>query len=203
MAFTVVGFGTLLNTASTAQTIAKAGGKTYRPVIVPGFRRLFNLRPDHYEPSYKLTDSGIEAAAMNIEPAADEHQTGKAEAPPAEVRFNGLAFTVDEGEFEALDQRERYYERVEVDIIDFESRQALGRAYAYSSKPDARWIERDPAKLLPLWRDIAWARRGAYRFGEAFGQMYDQTTFLADGSTLMVDHYAAILHETDDAPDPT
>jgi hypothetical protein len=47
----LVGYGTLLNRASLGQTIGAdvATSKLMRPVIVNGFRRLYNLRPDHGE----------------------------------------------------------------------------------------------------------------------------------------------------------
>ena len=52
----------------------------------------------------------------------------------------------------------------------------------------------DPA-FLPDWIDIQWARTGAYRYGDAFGKMYDQTTFLADGKTLVFDRYKKYLDQ--------
>ena len=42
---------------------------------------------------------------------------------------------------------------------------------------------------MPNWRDIVYARTGAYRISEDFGDYYDQTTYLADGESLTVDNY--------------
>ena len=175
----LVGYGTLLYRASLGHTIGgdAADDKPMTPVRVAGYRRLFNLRPDHYEPSFRLSTEPIEAAAMNVEPADD-------------AEFNGLAFEVTADELAALDQRERFYRRVACTVEHFATGEIVGEGHFYSSDLDARWIERDPAKLLPLWRDIDYARRGAYSISQAFGRTYDRTTFLADGTTLMVDHYA-------------
>ena len=66
----LVGYGTLLSQASVAQTVGgDAQEKIFIPVTVRGFRRLFNLRPDHYEPSFHLSEEPIEVAAMNVMPA--------------------------------------------------------------------------------------------------------------------------------------
>ena len=58
----------------------------------------------------------------------------------------------------------------------------MGEGWIYSSEPDARWIERDPAALLPLWRDVQWARAGAYQISPRFGAYFDRTTYLGDGA---------------------
>lgn len=70
-----------------------------------------------------------------------------------------------------------------------ENKEVMGTGYVYGSEPDAPWIDRDPRTLMPLWRDVLWSRGGAYRVGDDFGLAYDQTTYLADGSTLLVDAY--------------
>ncbi len=183
MTHVLVGYGTLLDAASTGMTIgASAEHKVYRPVVVRGYRRLFNLRPDHYTPSHKTGSAAEEAAAMNVEPAPG-------------LAFNGVAFDVSGEEMRQLDERERYYERVSVEILDFASGSSLGRAQVFSAELEARWICRDPEVLLPLWRDIDLARAGAYRLGDAFGEMFDQTTYLADGETLMITRYREYIDE--------
>lgn len=180
----LVGFGTLLLQESLGDTIGADGAmqKRFRPIIIKNYRRLFNLRPDHYTPDKRFRQDDSEAGAANIEPADGLH-------------FNGLAYEVNAADLEGLDKRERYYVRVEVPYFDFETGEALGNCFVYESKPDARWIVRDTQLLLPLWRDIVYARVGAYRISDAFGKMYDATTYLADGKTLMVEHYKNHLEE--------
>ncbi|MEM1250104.1 MAG: gamma-glutamylcyclotransferase family protein [Acidobacteriota bacterium] len=191
MASLIVGYGTLLLSASVGSTIGSsaASEKTYRPVLVPGHRRLFNLRPTHYESSSKLSPKGIEDAAMNVEPAP-------------ECRFNAVAFEVEDDELGALDERERYYERVEVPLLDFSTREDLGTGYCYMSRPEAEWIERDPTKLMPLWRDVVYARTGSLRISEAFGAEFDATTYLADGSMLVQDTYGRFYDDMSDVELP-
>ena len=178
----LVGYGTLLDRASLGHTIGgdASNKKAMVPVWVRGYRRLFNLRPTHYEPSFYSTEAPIEAAAMNVE-----------KDPGAE--FNGLAFQVTLEELEVLDQRERYYLREVTPLLEFTSGKELGEGHLYAAERDAPWLERDPLKLLPKWRDIVLARRGSYAISREFGQAYDRTTFLADGRTLMLEHYARWL----------
>lgn len=187
----LVGYGTLLHTRSLGQSIGldAARARSVRPVRVRGFQRLFNLRPDHYTTSRKLSDDGIERAAMNVAASADHH-------------FNGLAFEVDSAELVILDQRERYYRRVPVPLHDFATDDYMGEGHAYSCGDAAPWIERDCRKLMPLWRDIVWARTGAYAISPAFGAEFDATTYLANGRTLVVDQYAHLLDDTSDVDPP-
>jgi cation transport regulator ChaC len=187
----LVGYGTLLHRGSLGHSIGRetAEGKRALPVVVRGYRRLFNLRPDHYATSFKLSREPIENAAMNVEPAF-----GKS--------FNGVAFEVTPEELHALDRRERYYQRRAAPVYHFHSGEHLGDGHFYVSEPDASWIVRDVEKLMPLWRDVVWARTGAYRLGEAFGRCYDQTTYLADGRTLVIDRYRDVIEEVSDVELP-
>jgi len=182
MAIHIVGYGTLLYTESVGNTIGtSASGKTYAPVIVSGFKRLFNLLPSHYKPSFKISDLPVEKAAANIIPVVTNH-------------FNGLAFEVSESELEEIDKRERHYDRIEVEIYAFGSEKFKGNAFVYAAKKSQLALTND-ATYLPDWIDIQWARTGAYRYGEAFGKMYDQTTYLADGKTLVMERYKKYLDQ--------
>lgn len=170
----IVGFGTLLLQESLGDTVG--GEKKFTPIIVKNYRRLFNLLPDHYEADNRLRTDNTEIGAANIEPAEG-------------YEFNGLSFEANASDLESLDARERYYKRSEVPYFDFETGESLGTCHVYESPLDARWLRRNLKELLPLWRDIVYARVGAYRISEAFGKMYDATTYLADGKTLMIDYY--------------
>jgi hypothetical protein len=187
----LVGYGTLLHRGSLGHSIGResAHGKSALPVRLHDYRRLFNLRPTHYETSFKLSRNPIENGAMNVEPAPGSS-------------FNGIAFDVTPEELEALDRRERYYRRETAPVYHFHSGMPLGEGHFYVSEPDASWIVRENEKLMPLWRDIVWARTGAYRLGEAFGRCYDETTYLADGRTLVIDRYRDVIEEVDDVELP-
>lgn len=177
----LVGYGTLLSQESTARTVGpSASAKPFEPVVVTGYRRLFNLRPDHYRPSFHLSDEPIEVAAMNVTPWEGSS-------------FNGLAFPVSRDDLTALDARERYYQRLRVPLLAFHGREPLGEAWVYSALPGAPAVFPAESGLHPQWEDLVMARAGAYAKGEDFGKMFDATTFLADGETLVVDAYRAHL----------
>lgn len=182
---TIVGFGTLLLQESLGDTVGKGNEKKFTPIIVKGYRRLFNLLPDHYEADNRLRQDGTEKGAANIEPAEG-------------VQFNGLSFLADADDLDNLDKRERYYKRSVVQHYDFETGEELGECHVYESPLDARWLVRDNTQLLPLWRDIVYARVGAYRISKAFGEMYDASTYMADGKTLMIDYYKDYLKQLED-----
>lgn len=183
----LVGFGTLLLQESLSDTVGKDGAeqKKFTPIIVKNYRRLFNLLPDHYVADNRLRSDDTEIGAANIEPAEG-------------LFFNGLSFEANANDLENLDKRERYYVRATTPYFDFETGEELGICHVYESPLDARWLVRNNKDLLPLWRDIVYARVGAYRISEAFGKMYDATTYLADGKTLMIDYYKDYLKELED-----
>ena len=180
----IAGYGTLLLQESLGDTISSDGAKNkrFRPIVIEGFQRLFNLKPDHYEADNRLFADGRETGAANVRPLAN-------------YEFNGLCFEAEANELEALDKRERYYQRLAAPCRDFFTAEALGTCYVYSSPLDARWLMTDTNQLLPLWRDVVYARVGAYRISQTFGQMYDETTYLADGQTLLVDYYQEHLED--------
>jgi len=158
----------------------RSNQKEYIPVTVHRYKRLFNVRAEHYLPSHKMMENDIEIGAANVE-FSEQHA------------FNGVAFEVTENELRLLDQRERYYERISVKAHRFDSELFLGDASVYCALPHSKWVDTDNQKLLPHWRDIDYARRGAYAIGDAFGKAYDESTFLADGKILMVDFYCDFL----------
>lgn len=182
----LVGFGTLLLQESLGDTVGDASSqKKFTPIIVKNYKRLFNLLPDHYEADNRLRQDNTEIGAANIEPAEG-------------FEFNGLSFEANASDLAQLDQRERYYVRAQTPYFDFETGEELGICHVYESPLDARWLRHDNATLLPLWRDIVYARVGAYRISEAFGKFYDATTYLADGKTLMIDYYKDYLTQLED-----
>lgn len=183
----MAGYGTLLLKESLGDTVSQesAEEKEFIPIIIQGCKRIYNLIPDHYPSENRLGRGPIEKAAANSI-FAEGHS------------FNAVAFQVKVSELELLDKRERYYKRVSAPCLEFSSQKSLGDCYFYMSEPDARWIENDISKALPLWRDIVYARVGSYRISENFGKSYDATSWMADGKTRVVDFYKDYLAELSD-----
>ena len=179
-----MGYGTLLWRESLGRTVGEEAARslTLVPVIVRGYRRLYNFAPPHYRPAFRITENPIELSAANVEPAKGAF-------------FNGLAFEAAGEELAALDHREGIYDRVHALLERFESGEPMGTCWIYVGAPDSEFVCRDPGRLLPHWRDLAYARAGAYRIGEAFGKAFDETTFMADGKTPIVESYRDHLLE--------
>ena len=116
------GYGTLLLQESLNTSIQRNLVKEtveYFPMVVEGYRRLFNLKPTHYKSSSKISTTGIEMGAANVRKCAKSS-------------FNGLCFYVDEEEALKIDQREVYYEKALVDFKDFKTNKSLGEGYILS-----------------------------------------------------------------------
>lgn len=180
----IVGFGTLLLKSSLGNTVGdeNSSKKEYIPVIVEGYKRVFNVFAEHYEASHLIHENDIEMGAANIKKAKG-------------AVFNGVVFAADEEEVELLDRRERYYMRVKVNAQNYYTGEQLQEVYAYCANPDSKSVKNSIDLLLPKWRDVDYARRGAYGIDEKFGKMYDKTTFLADGETLLVDYYSKFIDD--------
>jgi len=176
----IIGYGTLLYSESLGHTIGSSvNKKKFIPVIVKGYKRIFNLLPDHYKPSFRMSTLPIELAAANVIPSEGAF-------------FNGLAFMVSDAELAELDKREKSYQRKEADIYDFFREKYMGKAFLYSAGYGFKGVTKD-SRYLPEWEDLAFARTGAYRYGDKFGEMYDNTTFLVDGVTLASAYYKDYL----------
>ncbi|MHC4777950.1 MAG: gamma-glutamylcyclotransferase family protein [Planctomycetota bacterium] len=180
----IVGYGTLLWRESLGHTIGPvaATGRELIPVTVAGYRRLYNFAPEHYEPSGKLGAPGSENSAANVEKAKG-------------CAFNGLAFEASDSEMGDLDRRERNYDRVRVPLAHFDTGEFIGEGFVYVFPATSESVVRDPARLLPRWLDFRYARRGAYSVSRAFGLAFDETTFLADGTTPAVSAFESRLEE--------
>lgn len=177
----ILGYGTLLYRPSLGDSIgaSEATRRRVRPVIVRGWKRLFNLRPDHYEPSSILSSGAVEAAAMNVEP--DERSS-----------MNAVCIEVTSEELLALDRRERYYDRRRVQGVDYRDAEPVEAILYYAPRGDRRLCH-DPGLLLPLWRDLVWGIEGCRDIDQEFAEIFKATTFLADGETLASELYREFL----------
>jgi len=181
----ILGFGTLLYQSSLKDTIGEEKNNIeYIPVVIKDYKRLFNVYAEHYEPSHKISDKNIEMGAANIKFAKGN-------------KLNAVAFEATDHDVALLDKRERYYERIQVEAYHFDTGEMLSNAFVYCAKDSFSCIRNSIDELLPLWRDVDYARRGSYALGEAFGKLYDETTYLADSKTLMFDFYKTRVDEYD------
>jgi len=183
----VIGYGSLLHRGSLGKTIGPATDAATHPVWVEGLKRFYALPPRNWwsrVPSQRLRFGITERAA-----AAVVEQPG--------YQLNALAIPVDESQLQALDHREGVaygrYQRTRVSCTPFspaDCSEVPDEAWCYVTNPDHLIL--DTNRLLPHWPQYALARRGAYAVSSTFGEAFDETTYLGDGSTSAFDSYAAV-----------
>jgi len=185
---TVLGYGSLLNVASLQDTVPRLRRDAVQPVLVTGFRRLFNL-------------VSLSRAHLDGGPLRPGQAVGVLNAVPdsAAREMGAVAFAVTDDELAQLNRREYCYYRVgPVEYLDFQSRRPAGSGLVYSvmSAADLRrkMPERYRRAIAPLGVDGLLSRdilphdgylglclQGAYSWGRAFGDHFLDTTWLADG----------------------
>ena len=133
------------------------------PVRVEGFKRVFNQ-----EATWRK-GSGRNRAVLNVMRSKENW-------------FNGILLTGFEmRDLEALDERERGYERIEIEkgLIEFYDHPAepRGRIWTYTGK-------RIRSDIMPIPSYLDLCIEGAREWGDRFYRDFLDTTFLSDGRTL-------------------
>ena len=129
----VLGYGSLLNTESLQRTLPGKRREDLRPVLVPGFRRLFNLimlsQVDREAPLGGQAVGALNAVADSTE------------------ELGAVAFSLPEEEFAPLDRREYCYLKIrDIPITDFYTGESLDAGLLYSVFPAAELAERFPER---------------------------------------------------------
>ena len=176
----LIGYGSLMNLESAAETIEGVNATDFYPVVCVGAKRLFNYRiPDAV--LKELAELGgpaqpRELAALNVIP------TGRA----ADL-FNGRVVPVAAADLPALRQREYGYHLRSVTCL---------RWGAWESEPFAAAVlaAEDPVingrqvidnTLEPNPAYVAIVDAGTKAVSESFHELFLDTTFLADGKTTL------------------
>ena len=105
MKYKVVGYGSFLSHRSLASTIKN---KAFTPVIIKGYKRIFNI----------ISEEEDYLDVLNIK------KTSRA-------KLNGVLFFVTKRELEKLKQREDIYHPHKVTCYDFTTKKNLGRAFTF------------------------------------------------------------------------
>lgn len=189
----VLGYGSLMHCASLRRTVSGVDRRDMRPVIVRGFRRLFNLARRHQ--LQVGATAGQPVAVLNV-----------CEDPSADLA--GIAFPVARAHLAGLDRRELYYRRVEgVAAVDFFSREPVAPVCLYRGyTADELAVERPDVfrevallgfcgllhgDILPDDKYLTLCLQGAFSWGDGFGAHFMQTTYMADGFTALDVHLNA------------
>ena len=170
----VVGYGSLVNSASAGRTLSEESLATSQPVIAFGVRRLFNYEMpsglDRHEPAIHPRTR----AALNVS------QTGKI----GDI-VNGIVMKLPLMEIAAIREREVGYDLVPVACLEWnEWEKPPFLAYIFCCFDEEReGIRHTNDKLEPHRDYYSKCRKGASEFGEEFLRLWLATTYLADGVT--------------------
>jgi|SRR3989344_584788 len=129
--------------------------KRFVPVIVKGYERIFNLS----------SDNGKDVLNLKISPKA---------------KFNCVLFKVDEKELKEIKLREDEYNLEKTKVYDFKTGKFLGEALIVIDYI----VDIDKKGHFPDKGYFILCREAAYHINKEFGQMWDETTFTADGKKV-------------------
>ncbi len=163
----IIGYGSLMDKEQFK-------GQNYQLVTVKGWKRLYNKLVSRKK--WKKFAHENYQGTVNVEKDLD-------------TEFNAVAFEVDEQGFEDLKNREEDYHAQEVTVCEFGSSKEFENAVLFvSNKTDQSGEIRSSDQLLPIPEYLEVCRKGAYSWGDKFGKVFDQTTYLADGKTSIKEY---------------
>jgi len=154
MKYDFIAYGSLISHNSLSKTIKD---RKFIPVVVKGFRRIFNL---------SLREKGGRDV-LNI--ARDKNSF-----------FNGVMFEINEEELTKLKEREDDYNLEEADFYDFETGKKLGKGLISVD----HIVNIDKSHELPDKPYFELCREAAYHLSEKFGKVWDDTTYTSAGEKV-------------------
>mgnify|MGYP001568653415 FL=1 len=152
MGWNIVGYGSLISHNSLRETI---GNKHFIPVIVKGYKRIFDID----------LIKGKNSDVLNLE-------------KNSKCKFNGVVFSVTDKELERLRKREDNYELEETTFYDMKKREKLGNCFVFVDHIDM------DKEMLPDKSYFLLCREAAYHLTKRFGKMWDGTTFVSTGERV-------------------
>ena len=150
----IIGYGSLISHKSLKKTISD---RKYVPVIVKGYKRIFNLEIK------KTNDSDV----LNLRSSKNS-------------QFNAVLFQVNEKELRELMQREAPYNLEKTKVYDFLTLKKIGKAYLVIDYI----VAIDHKNKKPTKKYFILCREAAYHISDEFGKMWDETTYTSSGKKI-------------------
>src|SRR3989344_617355 len=154
MKYAFVGYGSLMSHDSLRKTISD---KKFRPAIVKGYRRIFNVM------NYKKDGSDV----LNLNKSKKDY-------------FNGVLFYVNEEELRKIKIREDDYELQKVNVYDFNTKKRINKCFLVVD----HYLFLDRKKGKPNRSYFVLCREAAYHISKKFGVMWDNTTYVLSGEKV-------------------
>lgn len=185
---TIIGYGSLINPGtglSSTDQISSESYNTMREVIVFGWKRIFNWDVrvgGKFPPTYVSYQN--EQASLNTVPEEGAY-------------FNAVAIDITANELNELKKREIGYDMVTVAYASLQgiqdAIQIFNKAVIFSASSEERQSFENPSEKVVYTNSSIVPRRYyldlvssicQYRKSEEFFELYNNTTFMADGKQL-------------------
>ena len=178
----VFGYGSLMNKVSASRSMKPEAIESMQTAIAFGVKRIFN---------YKATKTAHwgenqhpkEKAMLNLTQTVNIASIA-----------NGVTIEVDLEDFTRLVQREIGYDLVPILVMsekDLKEKAAdpeIRVAYTFTAASELRnHINYTHTKYYPVRGYLHAVQAAAAQYGDEFARMWDETTYLADGTTSIVD----------------
>ncbi|MBI2451493.1 gamma-glutamylcyclotransferase [Candidatus Pacearchaeota archaeon] len=154
MNYKIVGYGSLISHKSLRESIPD---KHFVPVIVRGFKRVFNLG----------LEKGKDPDVLNV--VKDKKHF-----------FNGVLFDVNEKELKKIKEREDDYNLEQIGAYDFLTGKELCKCFILIDQ----FVGIDHKKKKPNKSYFILCREAAYHISREFGKIWDETTFVSTGKKV-------------------
>lgn len=177
----IFGYGALINPKAIAKTLGSEAVHL-KPAAAFGLKRIFNktggsaARPE-------LNLKVNERAFLNVEPTTTYHSV-----------INGVLIEVSRVELIKLIQREKGYDLTPILVVDWNDITSCNPdpriqvAYTFYVPHGLRnGINYTHTKYYPIRFYLHSVQEGAAAFGQAFLDFWNDTTYMADGTTLIKD----------------
>jgi N-formylglutamate amidohydrolase len=149
-----IGYGSLMSHQSLSQTIKD---KHYVPVIIKGYKRVFDLR----------VNGGDRSDLLNVHKYPGH-------------KMNGVMFSVSREEFEKLMSREHHYRAERVLAHDY----TTGKPSGFGVLVCDHFLDIDHEGKKPDIEYFKECRRAAYLISDDFGRYWDETTYTSYGEVI-------------------
>jgi len=172
------GYGSLMNVKSASRSVTPEAIDSMQPVVAFGVKRIFNYKANKMS-HWGEDQHAMEKAALNLTPTTSPRHM-----------INGVVMEIDQENFAKLVERETGYDLVPVLIADWKDVNSenpdveIKIAYTFVASDEIRQGKYYlSTSHYPVRGYLGAVREGAAVFGEDFLKFFNETTYLANGTT--------------------
>lgn len=174
----VFGYGSLMNKESAKRSIKEESLNSMQTAVAFGVKRVFNYQATK-SPRWKEDQDPKEQAMLNV-----------VQTYNIDTMVNGVSIEVDSEDLSALVKREVGYDLVPIlvaswdDLVGQSPEINIRVAYTFVAMNELReHIHYTNTEYYPIRWYLEMIENSVDEFGEKFAHMWDETTYLADGTT--------------------